>query len=195
MMPDHHTLLFDQASNGGLGGDASAAARQALHGRHRTRNGRPGPLHQIWESGPADAPDGCALARRPHLPRPGRRFQPDRRAELERPGARQIRPAVHGYQRLRRSPSTLPPASTFGTQLVIANQSYFADNHHNQVLLDLQTGEAWPARLCAQPEPGCRPPLAANRPRPSTGVTTVAADIGPHATVKPPTAIIAPSNT
>jgi hypothetical protein len=28
-----------------------------------------------------------------------------------------------------------------GTQLLIANQSYFADDHTNQVLLDLATGE------------------------------------------------------
>jgi hypothetical protein len=28
-----------------------------------------------------------------------------------------------------------------GSQLLIANQSYFADDHSNQVLLDLATGE------------------------------------------------------
>ena len=29
--------------------------------------GKPGPIRQLWESGPADAPDGCMLSRSGHI--------------------------------------------------------------------------------------------------------------------------------
>jgi hypothetical protein len=59
-MPDHHTLLFDQASNGGLGGPDPTDGK--LYKVAIEPGGGPGPLQEIWESGPADAPDGCAVS-------------------------------------------------------------------------------------------------------------------------------------
>jgi hypothetical protein len=45
-----------------------------------------------------------------------------------------------------------------GTSLIVANQSYFADNAANQALLDLETGERGapvyvPARAGLKPQP------------------------------------------
>src|SRR5579884_1129694 len=79
LMPDHHTLLFDQASNGGLGSLGTVLnSVTPTNGVVNPTTGklyeipiesgdRPGPLTQIWESGPADAPDGCALTTTGHI--------------------------------------------------------------------------------------------------------------------------------
>ena len=84
--PDHRTLLFDQASNGGLGTLAPTTGK--LYTVPIQADGDPGPLTQLWESGPADAPDGCAVARLgPHLPR-ARRASRTRSSSSTRPGAR-----------------------------------------------------------------------------------------------------------
>jgi sugar lactone lactonase YvrE len=140
MMPDHHTLLFDQASNGGLS-DLSPTQGK-LYTVAIGPGGRPGTPHQVWQSGPADAPDGCALARSGHIyvALVGIANQV---VELSSSGQQLAR---FGQQYTGDDGSPVPfdsPSGVafLGTQLLIANQSYFADDHSNQVLLDLATGE------------------------------------------------------
>jgi hypothetical protein len=140
MLPDHHTLLFDQASNGGLG-DVSPATGK-LYTVSIEPGGGPGPLHLIWQSGPADAPDGCALASSGdiYLALVGASNQI---VELS-PSGQPV--ATFGQQYTGDNGSPVPfdsPSGVafLGTQLLIANQSYVADDHANQVLLDLETGE------------------------------------------------------
>jgi sugar lactone lactonase YvrE len=141
MLPDHHTLLFDQASNGGLGTLNPTTGK--LYTVAIEPGGGPGPLHQLWESGPADAPDGCALARsgNVYLALVG---TSDQIIELSPAGAEIVR---FGQQYTGANNSPVPfdsPSGVafLGTRLIIANQSYFADNHSNQALLALETGEA-----------------------------------------------------
>ncbi len=105
-------------------------------------DGRPGALTQIWESGPADAPDGCALAASGdiYVALVGASNQI---VELSRSGAEIAR---FGQQYTGANGSPVPfdsPSGVafLGTQLIIANQSYFAGSAQNQALLDLETGE------------------------------------------------------
>jgi sugar lactone lactonase YvrE len=65
LLPDHKTLLFDQASNAGLGGGNPTAGE--LYSVAIQPDGRPGALHAIWESAPAAAADGFALAQSGHI--------------------------------------------------------------------------------------------------------------------------------
>jgi hypothetical protein len=140
MLADHHTLLFDQASNGGLGDTSPATGK--LYTVSIEPGGTPGPLHLIWQSAPADAPDGCALARSGdiYLALVGASNQI---VELS-PSGQPV--ATFGQQYTGDNGSAVPfdsPSGVafLGTQLLIANQSYVADDHANQVLLDLETGE------------------------------------------------------
>jgi hypothetical protein len=140
MMPDHHTLLFDQASNGGLGSISPTTGK--LFTVPIEPGGGPGPLTQLWESGPADAPDGCAIAASGdiYLALVG---ASDQIVELSSIGQELAR---FGQQLTGSDggpvPFDSPSGLAFdGTQLLIANQSYFAGNPANQVLLDLDTGE------------------------------------------------------
>jgi hypothetical protein len=140
MLPDHHTLLFDQASGGGLGGLNPSTGK--LYTVTIGHSGAPGPLHQLWESGPGDAPDGCALTRSGHiyLALVGVSNQI---IELDFTGHELAR---FGQQFTGTNSSPIPfdsPSGVnfLGTHLLIANQSYFANNHANQALLALETGE------------------------------------------------------
>jgi sugar lactone lactonase YvrE len=140
LTPDHRALLFDQASNGGLG--AASASTGKLFRVAIKPTGGPGPLQQLWESGPADAPDGFALAASGHIyiALVGASNQV---IELDASGHELAR---FGQQYTGTNNSPVPfdsPSGVafLGTRLLVANQSYFADNAANQVLLALATGE------------------------------------------------------
>jgi sugar lactone lactonase YvrE len=140
LLADHHTLLFDQASNGGLGSLNPTTGK--LYTVAIEPGGGTGPLRQLWESGPADAPDGCAVARSGdiYLALVGASNQ---LVELS-PAGREIARFGQQYTGANDSPVPFdsPSGVAFsGTALIVANQSYFADNHANQALLALDTGE------------------------------------------------------
>jgi hypothetical protein len=140
LMPDRHTLLFDQASNGGLG-SLNPSTGKLYEVAIEPRN-RPGPLRQLWESGPADAPDGCALARSGdiYVALAGASSQI---VELDSWGHELAR---FGQQYSGANGSSVPydtPSGLAyqGTDLIVANQSYLAGNTANQALLNVETGE------------------------------------------------------
>jgi sugar lactone lactonase YvrE len=138
--PDHHTLLFDQASNGGLGSLNPSTGK--LYTVPIQADGSAGPLTQIWESGPADAPDGCALAASGdiYLALVGASNQI---VELS-PSGVEIARFGQQYTGTNNSPVPFdsPSGVAFdGTRLIVANQSYAAGNKANQALLALETGE------------------------------------------------------
>ena len=165
MLPDHHTLLFDQASNGGLGTLTPTTGK--LYTVPIEPGGGPGALRQLWESGPADAPDGCALARSGdiYVALVGVSNQI---VELS-PTGQEI--ARFGQQYTGTNNSSVPfdspsGVSFLGTELIIANQSYFADNHSNQALLALQTDEAGqPVYVPA--DAGVKPAPAVHKKKPA----------------------------
>jgi sugar lactone lactonase YvrE len=140
LMPDHHTLLFDQASNGGFGFGNPTTGKLWTVGIRS--DGKPGRWHKLWESGPADAPDGCLLARSGHiyLALVGASNQI---VELSSTG-RELARFGQQYSGTNNSdvPYDSPSGLAFlGTRVLIANQSYFTDSSHDQVLLDLEVGE------------------------------------------------------
>ena len=153
LMPDRQTLLFSQASNGGLGslGRAlqsipSGGPVNPLTGKLYEipiqSGGQPGSMRQLWESGPADAPDGCALTTSGHIfvALAGASNQV---VELDASGHELAR---FGQQFSGANNSSVPfdtPSGLgcLGADLIIANQSYTAGNSANQALLDLATGE------------------------------------------------------
>jgi sugar lactone lactonase YvrE len=162
MLPDQHTLLFDQASNGGLGGLNPSTGK--LYTVPIEPSGAPGPLHQLWESGPGDAPDGCALARSGdiYLALVGASNQI---VELS-PSGQELARFGQQYSGANNSsvPFDSPSGVAFlGSELLIANQSYFADDPSNQVILDLKTSE--PGQPVYLPSDAGRPPTGATHRR------------------------------
>jgi sugar lactone lactonase YvrE len=169
MMPDGHTLLFDQASNGGLGTLTPSTGK--LYTVAIAPNGDPGPLRQLWESGPGDAPDGCALATSRHI-YVALVGSSNQVVELSSTGQELAR---FGQQYTGVNDSPVPfdsPSGVafLGSQLLIANQSYFAGDPANQVVLDLETGEPGqpvyvPARAGLPPAAASPPPRHRTKPR------------------------------
>ena len=138
--PDHRTLLFDQASNAGLGDTNPTTGK--LYSVQIGSDGRPGPLRALWESAPTAAPDGFAIARSGHiyLAEVG---TPNQIVELS-PTGQLLDSFGQAYTGANGSPVPFdsPSGVSFsGTELVIANQSYTTGNAADQALLTLQTGE------------------------------------------------------
>jgi sugar lactone lactonase YvrE len=137
---DRRTLLIAQGSSAGLGALNPASGK--IYSVEIRPDGSPGELRQLWESRPADLPDGFAIARsgRLYVPLAGAANQiavvaPDG-TELERfpnsPGGGDNGSPV---------PFDTPSSARFlGTRLIVANQS-FTGNRDNQALLDVETGE------------------------------------------------------
>jgi sugar lactone lactonase YvrE len=145
LMPDHHTLLFDQASNGGLGNGGVAGGNRTTGKVYEIgirRNGHPGRLKLLWQSGPADAPDGCMLSRAGHI-YVALAGTSNQIVELSSKGRLLTR---FGQQYSGTNNSSVPydtPSGLawYGTHLIIANQAYLDQNTANMALLSLQTGE------------------------------------------------------
>jgi sugar lactone lactonase YvrE len=142
LMPDHHTLLFDQASNGGVPGTGTSPTTGKLYEVAIGPDGRPGPLKELWQSGPADAPDGCVLSRsgQIYLALAGVSNQI---VELS-PRGRVL--ARFGQRDTGANNSSVPydtPSGLawLGTDLIVANQAYLDQNMANMALLNVETGE------------------------------------------------------
>jgi hypothetical protein len=142
LMPDHHTLLFDQASNG----DALSGVDNPSTGKvfevPIEPGGKPGPIKQLWESAPAAAPDGCELSRSGDIyvamSGPANQI-----VELN-PQGQEL--AVFGQAYTGANGSSMPfdtPSGLayYGSQLIIANQSYIAEDTSHMALLSLETGQ------------------------------------------------------
>jgi hypothetical protein len=176
LMPNHSTLLFDQASNGGLGAVSPTVgwlgginlssptlppvvdpATGKLYEVSIESGDRPGPLQQIWESGPADAPDGCALSTSGdiYVALSGASNQI---VELSPSGQQLNR---FGQQFTGDNDSSIPfdtPSGLgcLGTDLIVANQAYLDGNTANMALLNVETGQQCapvfvPAKAASKP--------------------------------------------
>jgi sugar lactone lactonase YvrE len=139
---DRRTLVVAQGSSGGLGLGALNPTTGKLYLVEIRPDGGPGELRQLWESGPADLPDGFAIGRSGnfYVPLAGDANQiavvaPDGR-ELERfPGGEGS--GDNGSP----TPFDTPSSARFlGTRLIVANQS-FGGERDNQALLDVETRE------------------------------------------------------
>jgi hypothetical protein len=137
---DRRTVLIAQGSSAGLGELNPTTGK--IYTTQIQPDGSPGGLGLLWESGPADLPDGFTIARSGNLyvPLAG--------------GANQIAVVAADGHELERFPSSsgdgsngspvpfdTPSSARFlGTRLIVANQS-FTGNRDNQAVLDVETGE------------------------------------------------------
>jgi len=142
LMPDHHTLLFDQASNGDPASGAANPTTGRLYEIGIEPGDRAGNITQLWESGPADAPDGCQLAQSGHI-YVALAGASNQIVELDSTGHELGR---FGQQYSGSNNSSIPfdtPSGLAyaGTELIVANQAYIDGNTANMALLDVETGE------------------------------------------------------
>ena len=140
---DRRTLVIAQGSSGGLPIGPINPTTGKLYQVEIRPDGSPGELRQLWESGPADLPDGFAIARSGnfYVPLAGDANQiavvaPDGR-ELER------FPRDEGSgENSSEAPFDTPSSARFsGTHLIVPNQSFATGDREHQTLLDVETDE------------------------------------------------------
>jgi sugar lactone lactonase YvrE len=140
---DRRTLVVAQGSSGGLPIGPINPTTGKLYLVEIRPDGSPGELRQLWESGPADLPDGFAIARSGNLyvPLAGDANQiavvaPDGR-ELER-FPRDEGSGENGSP----APFDTPSSARFsGTHLIVPNQSFATGDRERQTLLDVEVDE------------------------------------------------------
>ena len=142
MLPDHHTLMFDQSSNAGAGGGGNPSTGK-LYTVPIGADGKPGPLKEIWESVAAGDPDGFALSRAGNIYIAVNGPSANDIQELS-PAGKLI--ATFGTPVTGSDGTSVPldePGGVAfrGTELVIANISYAEGNASHMALLGLGTAE------------------------------------------------------
>ena len=137
---DRRTLIVGQGSSGGLGSVANPSTGK-LYKVPVGADGSPGEMTQLWESGPAELPDGFGIARS------GRiyvaLFNANQIGVVGPDGAEIERfPAGTGGQNGSPAPFDSPSSAKFlGTRLMVPNQSYLNGDPQNMTVLDVETGE------------------------------------------------------
>lgn len=141
MLPDHHGFMLD-TSAGGLTsvGDPTSGK---LYELPIAPDGRPGRLRQIWESGPAQGPDGFALAKSGNvymaLVGPGT----NELVEIS-PSGREIghAPASPLANEQMAVPFDEPSSVQFdGERMIVTNDAYFSGDQSHWVIYDVWAGE------------------------------------------------------
>jgi sugar lactone lactonase YvrE len=136
LMPDRSTLLF--STSAGPANDPTSATTGELYTLPIQPNGNPGTLTKRWESGPAEAPDGIALAKSGNV-----------YVSLVGPNVNAI--AVVGpdgkeIARIRHDSGDPPfdqPASVWfdNDRLIVANDAYFSGDASHFAIFDVFAGE------------------------------------------------------
>jgi streptogramin lyase len=137
LMADRHTLMFD------TGGEVGTGASGVLYTVPIEPNGSPGPLHTVWTSAAAEAPDGFAIAR-----------SGDIYVSLVGPLANAVVELSPSGQELARVPANavsnammpIPfdaPGSVLflGSRIIVGNQSAINQDTAHMALLEVGVGE------------------------------------------------------
>ena len=137
--PGTRKLLVAQQSSAGAGEPNPTTGK--LYEVKIGGDGKAGSLRKLWESGPADGPDGFALARSGHV-------------YIALAGSNEIAEVGADGKEIDRFPSDpsgangspvpfdTPSSATFaGKSLIVANQSFITGTAANQVILDVYVGE------------------------------------------------------
>lgn len=163
LMADRKTLLVSQASSAGAGEPNQSTGK--LYEVPIQPDGKPGPMKKIWESLPAEAPDGFAIAKSGNV-----------YLALAGPTNQLVEVGPDGHE-VARFPSTpfsgdngssvpfdtVSSAMFLGTRLLVANQSYEAGDATHQAILDVEAGEEG---LGQYVPPNAGPPAPATAPAP-----------------------------
>jgi sugar lactone lactonase YvrE len=161
----------------GMQSEAGGSAGNPATGRLWTvpigADGKPGPLRLLWESGPADGPDGFAIARSGAIY--VALLVTNQLAVVGPDGTERERfPALPGTGA---NGSAVPfdnPSSVrfLGTRLVVANQAYVTGDATHQAILDVESGEEGLPEMIPPNAGGERPiaqPKARKKPKPEHG--------------------------
>jgi sugar lactone lactonase YvrE len=141
MMPDHKTLMLSTSAGGATSiGNPTSGKLYTLPIRS---DGSPGALEQIWESGPAQGPDGFALATSGNV-----------YMALVGPGTNQLVEISPDGKELGRTPATPldnqmmtvpfdgPSSVQFdGERMIVTNDAFFSGDQSHWVLFDVWAGE------------------------------------------------------
>jgi sugar lactone lactonase YvrE len=138
LMADRHTLMLD--TNGGGGIDPTTGKLYTLQIQP---DGQPGALHEIWQSAPAQAPDGFAIARSGDIY--VALVGPTGNAVIElSPGGTEIArvPTNPIANLLEPIPFDAPGSVAFaGDQLLVGNASTLQNDPSHMALLEINVGE------------------------------------------------------
>jgi sugar lactone lactonase YvrE len=160
LKPDRRTLLFSTSAGGAS--DPSSATTGELYTLGIKDNGNPGALSTLWESGPAEAPDGIALARSGNV-----------YMGLVGPNVNAlvvIAPNGREIARIRHDSGDPPfdePASAWfdGTRLIVANDAYISGDASHFALFDVFAGEPGEPIFVPGLSPSQQPARAKKRAR------------------------------
>ena len=137
---DRKTLLVaTQSEAGGAAGNPTTGRLWSLP---IGADGKAGAMEELWESGPADGPDGFAIARSGAIYMT--LLVKNQIAVIGPDGAEVERfPQVPGTGENGSSvPFDSPSSARFlGTRLIVAQQSYFMGDPSRQAILDVEAGE------------------------------------------------------
>jgi DNA-binding beta-propeller fold protein YncE len=141
LMPDHKTVLLDTSAGGATSVGNPTTGK--LYTLPIGDDGSPGQLKQLWESGPAQAPDGFALAQSGNV-----------YVALVGPGTNQLVEISPSGEELGRTPATPldnqmlsvpfdePSSVQFdGDRMIVTNDAYFSGDETHWVLYDVWAGE------------------------------------------------------
>jgi sugar lactone lactonase YvrE len=158
LAPDRSTLIIGQQSEAGLGAGNPSTGR--LLTVAIGRDGKPGGLTPLWESRPADGPDGFAIARSGAIY--VALLVANQIAVVGPDGSERERfPAGPGGANGSAVPFDNPSSVRFlGTRLMVANQSYIAGDATHQAILDVEAGEPGLPELIPPPVQGSSAPIA-----------------------------------
>jgi hypothetical protein len=137
---DRRTLVVGMQSEAGFGALNPSTGR--LWTIPIQPDGKPGAMKQLWESRPADGPDGFAIARSGNIY--VALLVPNQLAVIAPDGTEKERfPAAPGSgDDGSPVPFDSPSSVRFlGTRLMVANQSYFQGDLTHQAVLDVEAGE------------------------------------------------------
>jgi hypothetical protein len=141
LMPDHRTLMLDTSAGGAtnIGNPTSGK----LYKLPIKDDGSPGTLTKVWESKPAEAPDGFALAQSGNV-----------YMALVGPATNQLVEISPSGEELGRTPATPldnqmltvpfdePSSIQFdGSRMIVTNDAYFSGDETHWVLYDVWAGE------------------------------------------------------
>jgi sugar lactone lactonase YvrE len=175
ILPDHHTLLFDQASN--LESTNVTMLQGKLFSVQIEPSGEPGPLTQLWTSSVGALPDGFAVTTSGDIYMA--QIGPTANDVIELSAAgKQL--ATFGTPASGANGSSIPfdepsGVSFMGGELVVANQAYLDDDTSHMALLGLGTGEqgapvyvpsdAGPVVAISKPKPKAKKPKRPKKPK------------------------------
>ena len=166
LMPDHRTLMVDTSAGGPTSPNPTTGKLYTLP---IDVDGTPGDLHQLYESGPKEAPDGFALARSGNVYMALVGPQTNQLVVISPKGS-EIARISHSAKSGNDAPFDEPSSVSFdGSRMIVTNDAYFSGDPSHFAIFDVYAGEpGQPVFVPFRKKPRHRKPLRARatvRPR------------------------------